>query len=196
MPAVYGCGKGSVTEPALSFDPTTGIGDIAQTSRASDRGCPSGPAYETANGSSNVLFIGANFTTTAGHHRVVSHWIIDWRMRVSEIANGSPSPPAACVVFSLSTYLMGLHGRTFGQGSNAWDPGALCTNLGNLTVSAVSHVALVTNATLLAGHTYFLVANMSVFTGVYISAMGTSATASFNAGTSGHFARLVSVQVY
>ena len=189
-----GCGTGYVRQPAMNFSLVTGVGHLSERSYASDRGCTILPAYSTANGSASVQFVGASFTTTAGAHTIVTFWSVAWQAQVSAVSNGTLSPPAACAEFFLSSYVEDQSGRTYTQ-SNPWSPGAVCLNLGNLTVSGFDHVAIYTNATLAANTVYYVVADLQTFTGVFISALGTSAMAWFNVGSGGHYAKLVAVQI-
>ena len=190
-----GCGSGSVTQPVMSFNLTSGVALFSQHSSASDHGCTAFPAYTTANASSFVKFVGSPFSLSKGNHTVATLWTVSWAAHVTNLTRDALNPPAACEVFSLSSYLEDSAGHVQSQNS-PWSPGALCDNLGNVSASGVARFTIDTNVSLTALTHFQVVVELDIFTGAYISSLGNSASASFDVGTKGHYAKLDAVVIH
>lgn len=189
-----GCGTRSVVQPVMTFNLTSGVAYFSQRSSASDQGCKALPPYTTANASAFLTFVTNSFNLSTGSHTVASTWTVDWAAQITNFTRSPSDPPAACEVFSISSYLTDAAGN--GWGWDTWSPGATCDNLGNVTVSGVDRFTIYSNITLTSSKTLQVVEQLQIFTGAFISALGNSASASVNEGTHGHYAKLDSIVIH
>jgi hypothetical protein len=187
-----GCGATASNWKPAAFSTTTGAAILGEHGHAVACGSPA--SFSIGEAVSQAGFFSAAFTTTSAAHHVVAHWKLVWGAKLVAIP-GKGKVVASDVVSVFAEIYDGTASKTFGQ-ANSWSQSNSTTN-GTVTFNGTKTVSIYVNATLIAGHTYFVVTWVQGTAYGYATgnATGGSADAMLNKATFGNSGKLTSVTI-
>jgi hypothetical protein len=190
--SMYGCGSTASNWKPAAFSTATGVAVLGEKSHAVACGSPASYSIGFATGLAGLFSKG--FTATSGAHHVVVHWKAVWGTKLVAIP-GKGAVYASEFVAAYASIYDATNGTSFHQANN-WSASKFTTS-GNVTFNGTKAVTLYVNATLVAGHSYYIITYVYGTTYAYASgtATGGSADANLNKATFGNSGKLTSVTI-
>ena len=186
---VSGCGASGGYPVFPGFNLTTG--NATSTQKAASKSC--GGASTSSSFAAIISFETLAFTTTAGLHHIKAVWTL--RYTVSLAATPGPTGQSASASYSvqLSLYLYDrTNGTTFFQNHTVIVSSAITTGAYTHVFAGLKKTVYL-NATLVAGHSYQIQAEISASAATSVSALGSTSSAMLNMGSAGKAGTMTSL---
>jgi hypothetical protein len=190
--STFGCGGTAANWKPAAFSTATGAALLGEHAHAVPCGSPASFSVGIASGDAG--FFSSAFTATSGVHHVVVHWKVVWGAKLMATP-GKGSAFAEDFVAGFAEIYDGTTSTTFHQAHN-WSQTNMTFN-GTVTFNGSKTVSLYVNATLVTGHTYFVITYIYGTATAYATgtATGGSADAMLNKATLGNSGKLTSITI-
>ncbi|MCI4350172.1 MAG: hypothetical protein L3K15_01480 [Thermoplasmata archaeon] len=187
-----GCGATASNWKPPAFSLATGVAVLGEKSHAIACGSPASASVGTAIGIAGLF--GKGFTTTSGVHHLVAHWKVVWGGKLVAV----PGKGAVLAETYLAAFAALYDGTTgvYHYSTHNWTAINATTN-GTVSFNSTKAVSIYVNATLVAGHTYYVITYVEGATSALATgtATGGSADAYLNKATFGNAGTLTSFTI-